>query len=312
MEARKEWLEERRKGLGGSDSPVVLGVSPFKTRLDLWMEKRGLIEEPEATPAMKRGTVLEPVVAKLYQEATGRKLRRKPRILQHKKYPFLIADIDRQILSIDGKGPGVLEIKCPGIRVFSQCKRKGLPEYYLVQLQHYLEVTGRAWGSFAVFSAERWELIWFDVERDDEFIEILIKEDAEFWEKVMQGIPPEKDQPDKIKDLPRIGPAEIIRIETQDWEEAVTRLKEAQELREEAEELEEEAKARIQALMEQHNAQVAEGAGARIYWKWQKGRESIDTRRLKKEKPEIWEKYKKQGKPYRAFRPYFLKEVSYE
>ena len=308
--ARKEWLEERRKGLGGSDSPVVLGVSPFKTKLDLWMEKRGLIEEPEATPAMKRGTVLEPVVAKLYQEATGRKLRRKPRILQHKKYPFLIADIDREIVSINGKGPGVLEIKCPGIRVFSQCKRKGLPEYYLVQLQHYLEVTGRRWGSFAVFNAERWELIWFDVEKDNELIEMIVKEDAEFWEKVIRGIPPKESKP-TIK-LPVAEPTEIVKIDTDEWKEAVTRLKEAQKLREEAEELEEEAKARIQALMEQYNAQVAEGAGARIYWKWQKGKESIDTRRLKKEMPEIWEKYKKQGKPYRAFRPYFLKEVSYE
>ena len=103
----KEWLEERKKGLGGSDSPVVLGVSPFKTKRELWMEKRGLIEEPELTPAMKRGIVLEDVIARLYSDITKRKLRRKNKVVYHPKYPFMLANFDRLIVGEKDKGLGV-------------------------------------------------------------------------------------------------------------------------------------------------------------------------------------------------------------
>lgn len=310
IKQNKEWLEERKKGLGGSDSPVVLGVSPFKTKKELWMEKRGLIEEPEPTPAMKRGRVLEPVVAELYKETTGRKLRRKNQIIQHKKHPFILANLDREIVGSGNGygGPGVLEIKCPGLKVFSQCKREGLPDYYTIQLQHYLEVTGRNWGSFVVFNAERWELLWFDVKRDNELIDYIIEADLGFWKLVEEGKAPEEEQQPQI-DLPKTEPSEIVKIETDQWAYAVQRLKEAQELRKEAEALEEEAKKHIQEIMEFYNAQVVEGAGARVYWKWQNGRELLDSKEIKMELPDIWEKYKKVSKPFRVFKPYFLKET---
>ena len=72
-----EWLALRRRGIGGSDTPVVvLGERhPFRTPRQLWEEKTGRSPDVEETPAMRRGTVLEPVVADLYREVTGRKLR---------------------------------------------------------------------------------------------------------------------------------------------------------------------------------------------------------------------------------------------
>lgn len=301
---RAHWLEERRKGLGGSDSPVVLGVSPFKTQQDLWAEKRGLVLDVEPTPAMKRGTVLEPLVADMYSEATGRKVRRVNQILQHKEYDFMLANIDREIV---GAGlPGVLEIKCPGLKVFSECKRQGVPDYYQIQLQHYMAVTGRQWGALAVFNAERWELVFFDVKRDEEIINMIVVKDAEFWQMVLNNeIPALTDTP--IIDLPPVGGGELVTLDTPEWKTAIMKLNQAQELRKEVDEFEKEAKEEIQAIMTANEARVIEGADARIYWKPQPGRVTIDGKRLQKDMPEIWQKYSKQGREFMTFRPYFLR-----
>ncbi|MBW1723715.1 MAG: YqaJ viral recombinase family protein [Deltaproteobacteria bacterium] len=89
---RKEWLKERHKGLGGSDSPVVLGVNPWKKPVDLWAEKRGLIEDDqEPSPAMRRGTALEPIVADMYTQAAGVTTAVEPEILVHPEHPWMLA-----------------------------------------------------------------------------------------------------------------------------------------------------------------------------------------------------------------------------
>lgn len=305
---REQWLEQRRKGIGGSDSPVILGVSPFKTVRELWDEKLGLVEDAPPTAAMERGTYLEPVAAQLYMDKTGRKVKRVNDILRHKEHDWMLANIDRQIQSENGKGPGILEIKCPGLSVFSKCKREGLQDYYIVQLQHYLAVSDRSWGAFAVFNAERWELIHFDVDRDQELIDLIISHDRDFWQMVQEGRVPEETAP--VVDLPPVEPTELYTMDSPAWKEAIERLREAQEIKKEAMALEDDAKATVQLIMEQAGVDVAEGAGARVYYRMQNGRKSFDKTLLKKDHPEIdLKNYEKTGSPYKVFRPYFMKEV---
>jgi putative phage-type endonuclease len=302
----QQWHTERKRGLGGSDSPVILGVSPFKTPRELWEEKRSQdIIEARPTPAMQRGTMLEPVVAELYHDTTGRELVTVSEPYVDPELPVMRGNIDRLI---DGNGtpPGVLEIKCPGLHVFGKIKREGVPEYYMVQLQHYLAVTGCQWGSLAVFNAEQWELLFFDVQRDDGLINLIRVKDAEFWQLVQEGVPPEEIDQTATLDLPKVG-GELIKTDSEQWSKAVERLRVAQELKKEAEALEDEAKADIVGLMTAHEADVVEGAGARIYYREQSGRVSIDTARLRREMPDVAEKYSKQGKPFRSFRAYYLR-----
>lgn len=306
---RPKWLEERRKGIGGSDSPVILGVSPFKTPLDLWQEKRGEGRDEPPTPAMQRGTHLESLIAQIYSGKTGRKLRRSRQILRHKDHDWMIANIDRHIVADNGSGPGILEIKCPGLSVFAKCRREGLPNYYTVQLQHYLEVRGWDWGSFAVFNAERWELLWFDVRKDPELIAVIVEKDREFWEKVLSGEMPAPDEGPVI-DLPPSEPSELVTMDSPAWKDAVERLREAKEIKAEAESYEEAVKQEILGLM--GDAQVAEGSGARIYHRFQEGRKTLDAKALKAAHPDIdYSRFEKTGRPYRSFRPYFIKEVTY-
>jgi putative phage-type endonuclease len=305
---RKEWKEKRRRGIGGSDSPVVLGVSPFKTRRELYDEKQGLWEQAE-TPAMKRGTHLEPVAAELYERETGRNLEERKDILVHPDFPWMLANIDRQVVE-DERGKGVVEIKCPGIRTFSKCKREGLPNYYGVQLQHYMKFPDFNWGAFVVFSAELWQLLHFDVKPDKDLQNIIVEKGQEFWEMVQKGIPPE-DGEGPIVELPEVE-GKVYKPDSFEWTQAIMDLREAKQILADAESLEKSAVEKVQGLMGDEYT-IAEIDGVRIYWTPQAGRKRFDKTKLLKAHPEInLDEFYVPGKPFRSFRPFFLKERANE
>ena len=303
--------EARKSGLGSSDMPAVLGVSPWVRPEDLFEIKKGRRPEPEESPAMKRGKVLEAVAAELYQERTGRKLWRSNQTIRHRNYDWMLAHLDRRIVG-EGKGVGALEIKCPGLRTFAKCRREGLPYYYLVQLQHQMDVAGYDWGAFAVFNAELWEMIYFDVPRDQELIDLIHEKGAEFWNLVQTeefypadwSGPLADAKPVEIPDAKQ----KVITIESAEWAAAIERLRDAKEILTEAQALEKEAQAEIMKMMEASGAAAAEGAGARIYWIPQAGRKTFDVKAFAKAHPEInLAPFYKNGSETRPFRPYFLK-----
>lgn len=62
---RASWLAARRLGIGGSDVPAILGISPWKTPLQVWAEKLCLADEDESSYTLRRGSHMEPL---LWQE----------------------------------------------------------------------------------------------------------------------------------------------------------------------------------------------------------------------------------------------------
>lgn len=316
----QEWHEGRRKVIGGSDSPVILMGQdyPFDTtRFDVWLGKMGLDTPKEPTAAMQRGTYMEPIIAELYSAQSKEfALEADDSLLRHPDYEYIGGHIDRWLLDKEGgKRDGVLEIKCPGVKGFLTCKREGPALYYQIQLQHYLAVTGKERGAFAIFNPEMWELLTFDMERDEEMIGLIIESDAQFWNAhVRTGTPPAVESNGEVyAALPKIEfSTELHKIDSDEWQEAIENLRVARELSEEAQVLEEESKGRIQQIMLAHDAYVMEGRGARCYWKEQAGRASFDKKAFAAAHPEIDIKpYEKLSAPSRPFKIYFLnKEVA--
>lgn len=190
--AREEWLEVRRKGIGSSDAAAAVGLCPYKSQLELWMEKTGRIvreEEPGQDSPMYWGTLLEPYVASAYTERTGNKVRRLNAVLQHPTYSYMLANIDREVV---GK-PGVQILECKTAGEFgSRLWRDGVPEYVQIQVQHQLAVTGKQAADVAVLLCGQ-KLEVHRVERDEEVIARLIVLEARFWEYVTQDTPPPAD-----------------------------------------------------------------------------------------------------------------------
>ena len=81
---REQWLEYRRKGIGGSDAAAVLGISPFRTGRDLYYDKLNIVtaDDAENWVQLEVGTLLEPLVAKIFAYKTGYKIYRRPFMFQ--------------------------------------------------------------------------------------------------------------------------------------------------------------------------------------------------------------------------------------
>jgi putative phage-type endonuclease len=156
---------------------AVAGVSRYKTALDVWAEKTGRMAPQEAGEAAYWGTQLEPLVAAWFAEQTGAQVRRRSRLVVDKARPYLIGNVDREVTMPDGRR-GILEVKCSGRA--SEWADGGVPDAAAIQLQHYLGVSGRAWGWVAVLLRGNEGRI-VEAPRDEALIASLRGLAAEFW-----------------------------------------------------------------------------------------------------------------------------------
>lgn len=197
MNARLSWLKERRNGIGGSDAAAVLGLSPWKSALELYCDKIGLTELEDSEPDwLYWGKALEPVIAARYEKETGRATIDDGEFLIQRSavYPWMCCTTDRTIDDpAKPESPGVLSIK--NIIGFKKSEwEEEPPVEYQIQLQHELVVTRRTWGSFAVlFNGNTFG--WFDVERNEKFCSFLIEKEREFWDRIVIGNPPPPGNP---------------------------------------------------------------------------------------------------------------------
>lgn len=181
MALTAEQRETRKQGLGGSDIAVILGLSPWKTPLELYLEKTGELPEPDlsANEAVHFGNVLEDVVADEYARRTGEKVRRNNQTLYHSTHPFLLGHLDREVV---GKRK-VLEIKTASGSQRSQWgepETDQVPEYYLVQVAHYMALRDYDSADVAVLFDGR-EFVRYTVGRDPELEKMIIDAAVSFW-----------------------------------------------------------------------------------------------------------------------------------
>ncbi|CAD6557053.1 YqaJ viral recombinase family nuclease [Paraburkholderia metrosideri] len=196
--SRDEWLSVRKNGIGGSDAAAAVGLSPYMSPLELWMVKTGRdagLVRPDPTDTSEPvywGTLLEPIVAAAYTQQTGNRVRKVNAVLQHPTIPFMLANLDREIVGV----PGVQILECKTAGEFgARLWREGVPEYVQVQVQHQLAVTGKRAADVAVLLCGQ-KLDVHRIERDDALIARLIPLEAAFWRYVETDTPPPADGSD--------------------------------------------------------------------------------------------------------------------
>lgn len=193
--SREDWLSVRKNGIGGSDAAAAVGLSPYMSPLELWLIKTGRdadLPKPDAndtTQPVYWGTLLEPIVAASYTKQTGNRVRRVNAVLQHPTIPFMLANIDREV--VGNRDVQLLECKTAG-EFGARLWRDGVPEYVQLQIQHQLAVTGRQAADVAVLLCGQ-KLEVHRVVRDDALIARLIELEAAFWRYVETDTSPPAD-----------------------------------------------------------------------------------------------------------------------
>ncbi|MFM0753634.1 YqaJ viral recombinase family nuclease [Paraburkholderia strydomiana] len=196
--SRDDWLSVRKNGIGGSDAAAAVGLSPYMSPLELWLIKTGRdanlprSDPHDMTEPVYWGTLLEPIVAASYTKRTGNRVRRVNAILQHPTIPFMLANIDREVVGCGDVQ--LLECKTAG-EFGARLWRDGVPEYVQLQVQHQLAVTGKQEADVAVLICGQ-KLEVHRIERDDGLIARLIELEAAFWRYVETDTPPAADGSD--------------------------------------------------------------------------------------------------------------------
>ena len=308
----EQWLNERKKGVGGSDVQDVLSLAPYGCAARLFDEKRSVAPDFDVprNPNMERGVMLEDIVCEIYAQKTGDKLTKSP-ALKSKEYSFMLGNVDRFIEMKEPKieglhGNGILEVKCPNRDNFLRIKRLGLPESYILQLQHYMYVADKRWAVWAIFCADLWELLPISVTRDDELIQMVIEEEEKFWRMVEIGPRPERlalgdkrckkccrriscwkelwkdeDEPEGVED-------DYEELNTEEFVDAFNEHIESKDMVKDTEVIFEKSKQKLIDIIGEKS--LVKCSSGKLRYKWEE-KTYVDSKRLKAEKLEVYKEY---------------------
>lgn len=287
--SRQEWLAVRNGGIGSSDAAAAIGLSPYKSPLELWLEKTGrkAPDDLSQSEAVFWGTTLEPVLAKVYAERTGNKVRRVNAVLQHPEHPFMLANLDRSI-----GGEGVLEIKTAGHHS-APFWEEGIPEAYQCQVLHQLAVTSRTWADVAVLIGGQ-DFRIYRIERDDDKVAGLVERETAFWQHVESDTAPPTDGSESSARAlgwlyPRDAGTTIDCTESSTLNALFAELLTFKRQRTQLEFLEATHRQSIQAAM--GNASIAIFVGGRVSWKKARDGVTTDVKRLLQDHPDLAPQY---------------------
>lgn len=289
--SRDDWLEVRRRGIGSSDAAAALGLNPYQSPLALWLNKTG--REPVSDPPTDEdrdprywGTQLEQVVAEHYARSTGFKVRRCNAVLQHPEHPWMLANIDREV--VGSNAVQILECKTAGLNG-ARLWRDGVPEYVQLQVQHQLAVTGKQAADVAVLVCGN-TFQCYRIERDAALIERLIALEAQFWHYVLTDTPPPADgSVSAAQALQALYPEAVAPVvdlsEDPTMDACFADLLAVRARLTELESIEAQHKQRIQERL--GSASGARFSLGEVSWKRSKDSVSVDTARLLQEAPEL-------------------------
>ena len=285
----EEWLDFRRLGVGGSDASVVCGINKWKSPIELFMEKTGQMPYQEAGEAAYWGTQLESLVKNEFTKRTGIEVIPVNQILQCETHSFMLANVDG-LCQHPIYGDCIFEAKTASAYLTGEWS-DNIPDAYILQVQHYMSVTGYKGAYIAVLIGGN-TFKWKFVERDDELISMLVQLEGAFWDGVQNNVPPPLDGSeasaklinDKFPDskpLAKIDLPDTAAALIQQYESASEQLEIITERKKEAEN-----------LLKQMLGDFEMGtAGERIItWKTVV-QERLDSKTLKAEHPTLYKKF---------------------
>lgn len=286
----EEWRELRRQGIGGSDAASIAGQNPYRSKFTTYYDKLGQLPEQEESEAIRLGHDLEEYVAERFTEKTGKKVKNCNYILRSKEYPFMLANVDRLIVGENA----VLEVKTT--RNFDKYDYDN-GEYnssYYTQVLHYMAVGGFTKAYIAIYELGV-DLHVIEIERNEtveQDIQALIRLEKQFWEEnIKKEIPPvptgiENDSKfiatayQANEELPTVDLAPLDK----QLEEIVALKAQKTALEAEIAERENSVKTTL--------AEATRGESERYKVSWKQSTSNrFDTTTLKKEMPEVYNKY---------------------
>jgi putative phage-type endonuclease len=216
--SHEEWLEWRRNGIGGSDAPAIMGVSPWATPFQKWEEKV-LSRSNEDNAAKRFGRETEGASRIEFESYIGKTFM--PMNVQNTSHLWLKASLD----GIDESFENIVEIKKANKEDHATAKSGKIPEKYYPQCQHILNVTGMPGMYYFSSPADGSKGVIVEVARDSSYIETqLFPKEKEFWEFIKSN----KAPPLTEKDFNEMGESEEWKALASTWIEKLLALRDVE------------------------------------------------------------------------------------
>lgn len=180
-------MDNRKEYIGGSDIAAVMGLSRWKTPLQLWAEKTGRVEPEDISQkeAVQLGIELEDFVAQKFERVTGMNVRRAPQNYIHPKYSFMRCQVDRLVTGT------IFLLECKTCSAWKAKEWEGeeIPQEYILQVMYQLMITGREIGYIAVLIGGQ-QFLYKEIKADKELFDKMEAAAIKFWQMVEQNQPP--------------------------------------------------------------------------------------------------------------------------
>lgn len=298
-------LAERRTGLGASEAAASVGLSPWKTQLELFMEKLG--REPVADPDreeqvalhLEMGIALEPV-------ALGRFTQRTKLQVDHRQVKVVDPSWSRRWVTMDGMAAdgGLIEAKSTGFASpddwGDELQDGAVPMQYLLQCQHGMACTGASHTWMPLIITNR-QFRLYRVQRDEELIQLLTLRQKRFWQMVEEKIPP---APVTLEDARIAWPSDTKGSRAQISAAVLALLQRHHQVRTNVKLLETE-KSELELAVKSAMGTVSElvdvSGAPLVTWKQNKPSMIFDTDKFAFENPALYPKYLKERAGARPF-----------
>ena len=295
--SHEEWLELRKKSIGGSDSAACVGMNQYSSLITLYAEKKDLSKDKETSEAMRLGTDLEAYVAERFCEKEGKKVINDTFMYMDDEYDFITANVDRKVV---GEKAG-LECKTMGSFNGYNLEAEEIPSHYFCQCQHYMMVMGYERMYLAVLVLQR-GLYVIEIERDDEFIKQLREAEIDFWKNYVEPgkIPAPDGSEASLETLKQLYPQSEANREVMipGLDQLVRDYKAFKAMADEYKEKAEKCKAIVCSKL--GNAEIGIGNDFGCSWKTQ-SRMTVPDKKLKAKYPAIYAELAEET-DYRVFR----------
>ncbi|PUE33086.1 hypothetical protein B9Z35_06080 [Limnohabitans sp. Jir61] len=289
----------RHQGIGGSDVAALLGMSPYKTPLELWAEKvghPGVAEKDELH--LRFGKYLEPFVVEEFEKQTGFKAVEHSDAVFHAEHHFMYGHIDRFVVN-EAWEPAVVEgsvvakslLECKTASAYSKDEwgpagTDQVPRAYLLQCIWYMAITGCSTAHIAVLIGNA-DFRTYQINRDEKLEALVIEQAKRFWyEHVIAGVPP---KPKNVDDVKMLYPAEKPDHSVEATPDLLASLNQLRQTQEESKLLDAKTETiKTQIMNAMADAEKLTFNGQLLAtWKSAKPTNRIDTNVLKKQFPDI-------------------------
>ncbi len=296
----EEQIRERSQYVCGTDSSIILGVNPYESIIELWQLKLGLVEPRDLSgnPRVRAGNYLEPVVARMFSDNTGKQLLESPRMMVHPEYKWMGGNIDRMVVGEDA----ILEIKTASYADgWGEQGVNLIPKHYLCQVAHYMAVC-QASKCYVAVLIGGWDFRVYTIERNLKLEQIIIEKERIFWEENVQGLmEPEPRNMDDVISLYRNAAIKDAAVADREVADKVSKLKMVKDKQKDLSSHEKRLKDEIALFMLDRDVLLNPNGDIMATWKYTKPPTYFDTKEFAKDNETLYNQYLKKRQSSRKF-----------